>query len=119
MLLNRACETTSALSTPAELADEAGVTRATMTGLLDTLEKDNLVARESDPNDRRTVLIRLTDKGRSLLEGLLPDFFRRVCAVIDPLSEDERLQLVGLLQKVQQGLAAATPEPAEPALATA
>src|SRR3954469_9272389 len=39
MLLNRGCD---AISTPAGLADAAGVTRATMTGLLDTLEKDQL-----------------------------------------------------------------------------
>ena len=39
--------------TPAELAEAAGVTRATMTGLIDTLERDGLVKREPDPVDRR------------------------------------------------------------------
>ncbi|MGB8165954.1 MAG: MarR family transcriptional regulator, partial [Chthoniobacteraceae bacterium] len=56
MLLNRSSEEPS---TPAELAEEAGVTRATMTGLVDTLVKDGLVTRTDDPTDRRAVLVKL------------------------------------------------------------
>jgi DNA-binding MarR family transcriptional regulator len=47
---------------PAELAEAAGVTRATMTGLIDTLERDGLVRREPDPLDRRMMSVRLTAK---------------------------------------------------------
>jgi len=105
MLLNDACD--HPVSTPAELADEAGVTRATMTGLIDTLEKDDLVVRESDPSDRRTVLVRLTAKGQAFLDQILPDYFRRVSAIMQPLDDEERRQFVTLLQKIQRGL---TPE---------
>ena len=103
MLLNRG---SGHPSTPAELADEAGVTRATMTGLLDTLERDGIVSRESDSEDRRTVLVRLTDTGRSLLERMLPDYFESVTRIMKPLNASQRKQLVGLLQQIQQGLAA-------------
>jgi DNA-binding MarR family transcriptional regulator len=102
MLLNRSSDQPS---TPAELADEAGVTRATMTGLIDTLEKDGLVIREADADDRRTVLVRLTRQGRAFVQKIVPDYFRCVSAIIEPLSESERNQLVRLLQKIQQGLA--------------
>ena len=102
--------------TPAALADEACVTRATMTGLIDTLEKDGLAARETDPGDRRTVLVRLTAKGRAFLDRTLPDYCRRVSAMLEPLSETEQKQLVRLLQKIQQGLAP-NPARARPALA--
>ena len=91
--------------TPAGLADEACVTRATMTGLIDTLEKDGLVVRETDASDRRTVLVRLTRKGRAFLQRILPDYCRRVSAMMEPLNDNERKQLVRLLQKIQQGLA--------------
>src|SRR5690349_7813726 len=37
--------------TPAQLADQAGVTRATITGLVDTLERDGMVTRKPDPSD--------------------------------------------------------------------
>ncbi len=42
----------------------AGVTRATMTGLIDTLERDGLVMREPDPVDRRMMFVQLT-RGRA------------------------------------------------------
>jgi DNA-binding MarR family transcriptional regulator len=102
MLLNRCGD---ADSTPAELADAAGVTRATMTGLIDTLEKDGFVQREIDRDDRRAVRVSLTRKGRDFMKSILPDYFRRVSAIIHPLSEPERKQLVRLLQKLQHGLA--------------
>lgn len=101
MLLNR-CPAEP--STPAELADAAGVTRATMTGLMDTLEKDNLLAREADSSDRRAVRVRMTPKGQDFIDDLLPDYFRCVSAIMQPLADGERKQLVVLLQKVQGGL---------------
>src|SRR5258707_13153922 len=45
--------------TPSDLANRCGVTRATMTGLLDGLQRKKLIRRESHQVDRRTVLVRL------------------------------------------------------------
>lgn len=115
MLLNRCSEEPS---TPAELAEEAGVTRATMTGLVDTLERDGLVTRTADFRDRRAVLVRLTAAGQALLERVLPEYFAAVTKMMQPLSKAERTQLVALLQKIQQGLAAEAPAK-PPALAAA
>jgi len=88
--------------TPAELADAAGVTRATMTGLIDTLERDGYVVREPDPSDRRMLSVRLTAKGEQFLQEFLPGHFRIVAAAMSTLSEAERKTLVGLLVKIQQ-----------------
>jgi len=108
MLLQRPCEGPDVHpATPASLAGESRVTRATMTGLIDTLEKDGLVIREADKKDRRTLHVRLTPQGSSFVKKMLPEYFRRVSAVISPLTESERKQLVRLLQKIQQGLAPA------------
>lgn len=96
----------SHISTPAELAEEAGVTRATMTGLIDTLEKDGLVTRGADPSDRRTVRIQITAAGEEFISRMLPDYFRCVSGMTGILDECERKQLVTLLQKIQQGLTA-------------
>src|SRR5271166_5314618 len=63
MLLYDKMAGTAILTTQADLADKAGVTRATITGLVDTLERDGLVVREHDPRDRRMMLIHLTPKG--------------------------------------------------------
>jgi DNA-binding MarR family transcriptional regulator len=88
--------------TPAELADAAGVTRATMTGLIDTLERDGYVVREPDPSDRRMLLVRLTKKAEHFLKRFLPVHFRGASEVMGALSESERKTLVRLLGKIQQ-----------------
>jgi DNA-binding MarR family transcriptional regulator len=92
--------------TPAELADSAGVTRATMTGLIDTLERDGYVVREPDPSDRRMLLVRLTRKAENFLAKFLPIHFRGASEVMGALSESERKTLVRLLSKIQQNVAA-------------
>ena len=88
--------------TPAELADAAGVTRATMTGLIDTLERDGLVKREPDPNDRRMMSVVLTTKGEKFLQNFLPGHFKLISSLMATLTEAERKALVSLLVKVQQ-----------------
>ena len=90
--------------TPASLAEESGVTRATMTGLIDTLEKDGMVVRQPDSHDRRTVHVSLTEQGCTSLEEMLPDYFQCVSHIISPLNVRERKELVRLLQKLQEGL---------------
>jgi MarR family transcriptional regulator, organic hydroperoxide resistance regulator len=47
----------------AELGRCAGLEPSTMTGLIDRMERDGLVLREDDPDDRRAQIIRLTDAG--------------------------------------------------------
>lgn len=108
MLLNRHPDLPS---TPATLAEQAGVTRATMTGLLDTLEKDGLILRQPDPLNRRTIQVRLTGPGQDLLEATLPDYLAQLATLMQPLSEPERKALVALLQKLSQPLAAEAAKP--------
>lgn len=95
--------------TPAELAEAAGVTRATMTGLIDTLERDGYVVREPDPSDRRMLLVRLTRKAENFLARFLPIHFRGASDVMGALTESERKTLVRLLSKIQQHVARGAP----------
>jgi DNA-binding MarR family transcriptional regulator len=87
---------------PAELADRTGVTRATMTGLIDTLERDGYVKRAADTHDRRMMRVCLTDQGRDFLQRLLPGHFQRMAALMQPLDGEERRTLVQLLNKILQ-----------------
>lgn len=88
---------------PSELADEGGVTRATVTGLLDGLEKDGLVERIKHPDDRRMLRVHLTEKGRQLVVATLPAHFGRMAALLGELNEQELQQLMGLMDKVGPG----------------
>jgi DNA-binding MarR family transcriptional regulator len=49
-----------------ELGRRAGLEPSTMTGILDRMERDDLVARRPDPDDRRAHRIHLTGRGRAL-----------------------------------------------------
>ncbi len=89
-----------------ELADCAKVSRATMTGLLDTLEKAGLLARAPDPHDRRASNVKITPKGEKLLHKVQPLQSRWAQELLAPLSRAERDELVRLLQKAQQAFAA-------------
>lgn len=101
MLLNR--EPTIGLN-PSDLAAKSGVTRATMTGLLDGLERKKLVRRHNNQADRRTVLVHLTDQGINLLEGILHDYYRKIALLMEGLTGDEKRQLSDMLLKISHGI---------------
>lgn len=89
---------------PSEIAEHLGVTRATVTGLIDGLVRDGLVADTLDGADRRRKAIALTSKGQALLDVVVPDIFARMAELTAPLSVEERRQAVCLLGKVEDGL---------------
>lgn len=96
---------------PSELADKMGVTRATITGLLDGLERDGLIERRIHAHDRRALTVHLTPKARGWLEAMLPDHYRRIADLMADLNPDERRQLIALLAKVAARAGAShTPE---------
>ncbi|MGH7820504.1 MAG: MarR family winged helix-turn-helix transcriptional regulator [Candidatus Binatia bacterium] len=91
---------------PSDLAEKTGVTRATITGLLDGLERDGLVRREPSAEDRRKLIVRLTTRAERLLRDFLPGHFRRISALMSGLTRAEKRSLVDLLAKVRAGLPA-------------
>jgi DNA-binding MarR family transcriptional regulator len=88
--------------TPASLADMAGCTRATMTGLVDTLERDGYVKRTEDARDRRSMEVSMTGKGSTALRKILPGYFTRVGELMSVLSVVERKTLVRLHKKIAE-----------------
>ncbi len=91
---------------PSELAEMIGVTRATMTGLLDTLERDNYVGRTLDPTDRRSMRVVSTPECRELLKQVLPGYFRIIASVPSNLSTEEQTEFLRLTAKIKAGLVA-------------
>jgi MarR family transcriptional regulator, negative regulator of the multidrug operon emrRAB len=89
---------------PSILAQKLGVTRATMTGLLNGLEKEGLIERRAHAEDRRKVGVLLTANGRRTLDNILPDYYRHFAKLTVYLDEGERQTLISLLKKVNQGL---------------
>lgn len=86
-----------------DLAASLGCTRPTMTGIVDTLEKNGMVTRQPNPDDRRSLLVTLTGKGKAL-EGSTPDLDRIYASCCVGLSAEEFQQLGLLLGKLDQSL---------------
>ncbi|TES52877.1 MarR family transcriptional regulator [Halalkalibacterium halodurans] len=82
-----------------ELAERLLVTKGNMTHALGKLEKLGLVKREQE---WRTKLITLTEKGESLLADVLPEQQRFQAAQFDSLTNEEQLELLRLLKKLQK-----------------
>jgi len=81
-------------STPTDLAEKAGVTKATMTGFIDGLVREGLVTRVTDDTDRRKLLIKLTDIGQKKLDVVMPDYYKKVSALMSHLSANQRESLL-------------------------
>lgn len=94
---------------PNILAERAGVTRATVTGLLDGLEREALIERHADPDDRRALCIRLTRKGKRVAKAVFEQHGRWIVGLFGNLSASERRQLGSLLDKVAVNLEGNTP----------
>jgi len=94
---------------PNVLAEKAGVTRGTITGLLDGLEREELIARHADSTDRRALTIRLTRKGKKLAGSVFMAHSQWIASLFGGLSALERSALSSLLEKVAMSVEAHIP----------
>lgn len=87
-----------------ELGKKMFVSRANITGLIERLEKENLVVRTDDPSDKRVFRVRLTNKAFAHMHAFIPihnDFMYRA---VSALNREEKETLISLLRKLNQGL---------------
>ena len=83
---------------PNQLLETMMVTSGTMTNRIDQLEKDDLVARVRNPNDKRSVLVQLTVKGHRIIDAAVTDHVETQKVLVGGMTEAERAALNGLLQ---------------------
>ena len=76
-----------------DLASVLGVSLPSVTGIVDRLEEKGLVTRESDPQDRRVVLCKLSEVGRHLMGSIWQTGLERVKELLEAMTLEE-LQLV-------------------------
>ncbi|MCX4188872.1 MarR family transcriptional regulator [Methylophaga sp. OBS3] len=84
-------------ATPSTLAEKAGVSRATMTGLLDGLLKERLISREHALVDRRQIEIKLTQAGQDKLDEVMPGYYERVSKLMATIDSDLNQQMIEAL----------------------
>jgi DNA-binding MarR family transcriptional regulator len=81
------------------------VTGGNVTGLTDELEKEGLVERVAEPEDRRSVRVSLTKKGRRLFEKIASVHEGWVVAIFAGMSAPQKVQLHDLLGRLRVQLA--------------
>ncbi len=104
LVLSALADSDSPLS-PNKIAERLIISRASVTGLLDSLERRGYVQRTPHGSDRRMLLIELTDAGRKVAGDFRPIVHRREKGWLGSLSEREQRQLVDLLHRIQATLA--------------
>jgi DNA-binding MarR family transcriptional regulator len=89
---------------PNHIADQLIISRASVTSLLDSLEKRGLVKRKPHPSDRRMLLVELSDKGRQVAERFRPIVHQHEKVWMNALNEKEQEQFIETLHRLQASL---------------
>ena len=86
-----------------QLAEACCCSQSTITGIVDTMEKKDVVIRKMNPEDRRSVLVMLTDKGKKLEKETpnINSILDNCCSGFDP--NDIQLLTI-LLKKLDKSL---------------
>lgn len=82
------------------IAEEAGISKGTLTGVSRTLESRGLVHRAAHPYDGRRVLLRLTEEGETLMRRLFPEFNAEEVFVTSRLSDEECRRTADALRSI-------------------
>ncbi len=97
---------------PSVIAERLIITSGSMTSMLDTLERRGLVRRMPHPEDRRKLLVDVTDEARAILDELLPSLHDRERRLMEAaLTKDEQRRLLEILAKVQSAAGEIADEP--------
>jgi MarR family transcriptional regulator, organic hydroperoxide resistance regulator len=88
------------------LAAEANVTKGTLTGVLDTLERRGLLVRRRHEEDRRLISVALTDEGEAIISSVFPRFNAQETIIAGLLTEQQRDEVAGALRQVVRGVGA-------------
>jgi len=89
-----------------ELAELLVVNRASMGGVLDRLERNGWVKRETDPHDRRAQFVHLTPQGIAKLKQVRTPYYRLLAAAFDQVERDALFSLIDFNDAFRARLAA-------------
>ena len=85
-----------------QLAEKTLVTKGTLTGIIDRLEKKGLVRREVPPDNRRCFIVMLTPEGQELFEEIFPTHIAHLKECLSSFSPEEMAHLQTGLHRLRQ-----------------
>ncbi|GAA0644945.1 MarR family winged helix-turn-helix transcriptional regulator [Brevundimonas lenta] len=93
---------------PTELFRSLMISSGGLTDRLNRLQKAGLISRPPSPEDRRSLLVQLTDEGRARAEAAFREDMAVETRLLEALSEDDEAALAALLRKLSASIAAGT-----------
>ncbi|MHB8398978.1 MAG: MarR family winged helix-turn-helix transcriptional regulator [Candidatus Limnocylindrales bacterium] len=97
---------------PSEIGDRLTVTRATVTGVVDSLERRGFVSRSANPADRRSLIVEITPLGLTVVQQVRTIIHRHEKAWLGSLSDADIRNYIESLQRIQDGVAAVSDDDA-------
>jgi DNA-binding MarR family transcriptional regulator len=89
---------------PNQIADRLIISRASVTGLIDSLERRGYVRRLNHPTDRRMLLVELTDTGAQVARDFRPIVHQHQKQWLAALTDREQRALINSLRRLQATL---------------
>ena len=89
---------------PNKIAERLIISRASVTSLIDSLERREYIRRSPHTTDRRMLLIELTDAGRQVAHDFRLLVHKNQKAWLSVLTEKEQAQLIDVLHRIQTAL---------------
>ena len=90
---------------PKELSEKLSVSTARIASLLNHMEEKHLVVRETDPEDSRQVLVRLTPDGLGAIQRCRSDVLANVERMLEDLGPDDAREYIRIQEKIYNNYA--------------
>ena len=82
-----------------ELIEKILTTSGNITVVIKDLEKEGLIEKKPDPNDKRSCIISLTEEGKKIIEDILPNHIKNIKEIFEVLTDEEKNTLKTILKK--------------------
>lgn len=86
--------------TMGELCIKMFLACSTATDLIDRMERNDLIARVRDPQDRRVIRLRVLDKGSRVIEEVLESRRQYLATILSEVDEAQRQQMIEALERI-------------------
>ena len=87
-----------------EVREYLSVSKAAVSQMLNSLEKRGYILREIDPNNRRNIIVILTEEGKTAFEKKNQEFYDRFEMVIRGIGEKDVSQFIAMINKMSDAM---------------
>ena len=107
ILMREVAENTKDVYNPSaltEVREYLSVSKAAVSQMLNSLEKRGYILREIDPNNRRNIIVSLTEEGKTAFEKKNQEFYNRFEMVIRGIGEKDVSQFIAMINKMSDAM---------------